>query len=124
LKPALSLAPVEAIALELWTTNAALHFDNFGLASDFSSLKKLTERFIAKANAESSKFDHKRKQERAQREVEVLAKGSITEKIQIYVGRVADVVAENQLMVFITCLLLLTTFLYLIIFGGRTSVIF
>merc|ERR1711998_609401 len=63
--PALSMAPIKGLALELWTTNAGIHFDNFVISdsletafvfADESSIKKLAiEKEIADRASKEAK---------------------------------------------------------------------
>jgi len=51
--PVLSLAPITAIAIEVWTTSAAILFDNFVLSHSSQAVHEFTvATFVKKAKAE------------------------------------------------------------------------
>ncbi len=120
---------MHALAVEVWTTNAGIHFDNFVVTHRSSSgphssaLKDFTEStFTVKSGLEEEKSKKEKKVQRAEEEAIILDKGNISEKVKVYVGRLADFLAENPLALVGTIGAVLVAFFYLIIFGGKEAV--
>ena len=95
LTPAVSMAPIAALAVEVWTINAGMHFDNFIIARSLADAWSFAdETFVVKQKAESVK-EKKEKKEKAKVTREELKKtGKVQDKITAVAFEVQEIVED------------------------------
>lgn len=118
--PVNSLAPIIGLAVEVWTTNAGIHFDNFVVSNSEKSVESFTgSTYRFKAEAEAKKHKDEKRIKREQEFKDKLENGTFSEKVRVVTIFVADYLAQNPMALVASVLAIVLPFLYLILFGGR-----
>jgi hypothetical protein len=118
--PLNSLAPIVALAVEVWTTNAGIHFDNFVVSHSEKEVEKFTgSTFRLKSAAEGKKESNEKKAKRDQDFKEKMENGNLGEKVKVFTVFIADYMTENPMVLLISVALIVIPFFYLLMFGGK-----
>lgn len=120
--PVDSLAPIDSLAVEVWTTNAGIHFDNFVIAHSEEAVKEFTgQTFIPKSAAETTKEKESTKATRDFERQKVFENGSLPEKANAVVTMIVEYLSENPMALAATILSLLLPIFYILFFGGKKT---
>lgn len=120
--PVDSLAPIDSLAVEIWTTNAGIHFDNFVIAHSEEAVKEFTGKtFIPKHAAESVKEKESTKATRESERQKVFDSGTLPEKANAVVSLIVEFFTENPMALAATILALLLPIFYILFFGGKST---
>lgn len=118
--PINSLAPIVGLAVEVWTTNAGIHFDNFVVSNSEKAVENFTgDTYRLKAEAEAKKSKDEKKAKRERDFQDKMENGNFSEKVRVVAIFIADYLAENPAALIASVLAIVLPFLYLILFGGR-----
>jgi calnexin len=117
--PVRSLAPVQAIAIEVWTITAGIIFDNFVIATSITdALKYAHETTALKVDVEKKVQKQQETAEKQRSWKQLLESGSYRDLVVYQVQQLSQLVADNPLATAASVALIVLTFLYLVLFGG------
>lgn len=93
--PLQSLAPMTALAVEVWTINGGIHFDNFVIGS-IAAVQEFTQRtFRPKVIAEKKKLKAEQKTNSANDLRNILASGTLLQKANAVFREIPNILLEN-----------------------------
>lgn len=119
LHPVRSLAPVQAIAVEVWTITAGIIFDNFVIATSITdALKYARETTALKVDVEKKVQKQQETAEKQRSWKQLLESGSYRDLVVYQVQQLSQLVADNPVATAVSVALIVLTFLYLVLFGG------
>ena len=117
--PVRSLAPVQAIAVEVWTITAGIIFDNFVIATSITdALKYARETTALKVDVENKAQKQQETAEKQRSWKQLLESGSYRDLVVYQVQQLSQLVADNPVATAVSVALIVLTFLYLVLFGG------
>jgi calnexin len=118
--PIEKIPPMTALAVEIWTTNAGIHFDNFIITADKEQLHEFTRStWSKKSEAESEiKASEASEARKAERE-RIYATGKPAEKINAFISSMFEYLGENPMTLAISLAAIVVPLIYLFLFGGR-----
>lgn len=95
-KPIQNMAPMTALAIEVWTTNAGLHFDNFAIADSIEKAFELADAtHTKKITIENENESKQNKDKMKKARDEKLAKGNLRDTLEAYLGMFIEWVQDN-----------------------------
>mmetsp|Transcript_20906 Transcript_20906/g.30105 ORF Transcript_20906/g.30105 Transcript_20906/m.30105 type:complete len:528 (+) Transcript_20906:89-1672(+) len=95
LRPA-DMAPMAGIAVEVWTTNSGIHFDNFAIASSLEdAFAYADETFVVKETAEKAADVRAKEEARKRSREEKLAEGGFTNIVSVYAAEAIEFLAQQ-----------------------------
>lgn len=98
--PAGSMAPMAGLAVEVWTTNAGIHFDNFVIAHSLEDVFEYADNtFVPKRAAEDEQREAEEKLERDLRIEEMKSNGDISQKVMAFLAQAYNFSIDNSLAV-------------------------
>mmetsp|Transcript_2830 Transcript_2830/g.6312 ORF Transcript_2830/g.6312 Transcript_2830/m.6312 type:complete len:517 (-) Transcript_2830:315-1865(-) len=108
-----SMAPMSAVAVEVWTMSGGIRFDNVIISQDEAAAVAFAkETFVPKSKAEQAdkkvKTDEEKKQDRERKRSE----GGLNNLIEVYLGDAMDLVMKNTLAVLATALCLMAALIF------------
>lgn len=113
LTPLQSLAPMTALAVEVWTTNGGIHFDNFVVGSVQAVQDFTRETFAKKATAERAQAKKEQQQHKDEEFKRVMESGSLMDKVKFVVQEALDFVQERPMLVLGTVVAMLVPILWM-----------
>jgi calnexin len=114
------LTPMTALAVEVWTTNSGVHFDNFIVTDSKEELQKFTTKtYQVKREAEGKALKDEEKEARQKERERVFASGTSQEKLRAMITYVIEYFGENPLIAAATALAIVVPFFYILFFGGQ-----
>lgn len=117
--PVRSLAPVQAIAVEVWTITAGIIFDNFVIATSITdALKYAQETTALKVDVEKKVQKQQETAEKQRSWKQLLESGSYRDLVVQQVQQLSQLVEDNPAATVASIALIVLTFLYLLLFGG------
>eukprot|EP01033_Poteriospumella_lacustris_P008589 gene8589-6182_t len=117
LTPLQSLSPMTALAVEVWTTNGGVHFDNFVVGSVKAVEEFTRQTFAKKTVAERAQAKSEQQQNRAEEFKRVMETGSLLDKAKLLAREGLQYLQEQPLVMAGTVVAMLLPILY-ILFGG------
>jgi len=103
LTPASHMAPMAGIAIEVMTTNAGIHFDNFVVAQSLEAAFKFADStYVIKAESENKKEKREKKEKKKKEIKETKEKGGFQNQLAAYLAEAEMFVTENPIPVAIT----------------------
>lgn len=118
--PVDNIAPVTALAVEVWTTNSGVHFDNFIVSDSKDALHKFTaETYRLKYEAEEKLAKDEAKEQRKKERETAYATGSTADKLRAMITTLVEYFTENPFAAILTVLGIVVPFFYIIFFGGN-----
>jgi len=122
-QPVQTIAPVQAIAVEVWTITAGIIFDNFLIATSINdALKYARETTALKVNTEKEVQKQQETAAKQQSWKQLLESGSYSDLVVHLVQQLSQLVADNPVATATSVALIVLTFLYLVFFGGNKEV--
>merc|ERR1712000_126170 len=118
--PAKSIAPIGALAVEVWTTNAGINYDNFLITdSKDEAMQLAAETFSAKSTAEqlAEEAEHREARERS-REAK-LQEGGLRNVMEVYVAYIFDYISENTHLALGGAAAIIIAIIFLIVQASR-----
>jgi len=108
------MAPMGALAVEIWTTNGGIRMDNFVIGHDEAAAKAFSQAtFFPKQTAEEQARKDKTKEVILQERQRKKEQGGVKDKLEAYVGDMLDLVSENPLPAIATFIVLLVSLVFL-----------
>lgn len=93
--PALTLAPMAGLVVEVWTISAGIHFDNFLIADSLTAAFDYADATFKLKNEAEVKLDKKEKKESAKKNREDMIKsGTLLEQFEAYFAGVMETVVD------------------------------
>ena len=122
--PAKTLAPMGAVAVEIWTMSGGIRMDNFYVGFDENAAKAFAKGswgLKRKYEKEStrSKSSAERKAERERKRAKGWS-GGASAMVEVYLGDAMDLVYENMMASVATAIVLLVSLIFLCSFGGTS----
>jgi calnexin len=120
--PVTRLAPMTAVAVEVWTVNGGIHLDNFaiGSAKDVKAFAEVT--FENKKAAEKRAGQKEEKSRKsAERQKAIDSSASFTEKAKAYLLLAVDYLQDNPIALFFSVAAALVPILALVFYGSSSS---
>lgn len=110
-----NLAPIAGIAVEVWTTDAGIHFDNFVVTDSLEDAFKFVKyTFDPKHMAETKLKDSLTKIKIEKRREEMLKSGGYKELFEVRLSQFLDWCTENPEKLGLSCLaLFITSLIYI-----------
>jgi calnexin len=120
LTPLQSLAPMTALAVEVWTTNGGIHFDNFviGSVADVQDFTRKT--FAMKAAAEHVQAKAEQQQNKDEQFKSIMRSGSALDKGKVLIRAGLDYLQERPVLIAVSVLAMIIAFLMGMIFNVKT----
>jgi hypothetical protein len=110
------------VAVEVWTTNGGILFDNFLVSHSNSAAGAFTDAtFKLKSAAEGKREKLQEKEEKQKERKSLEEKGGIQDYIAAKVMAATDYLSENSWAVFVAVAAIVIPFLYVLAFGGKTA---
>ncbi|KAJ8612505.1 hypothetical protein CTAYLR_003691 [Chrysophaeum taylorii] len=118
-EPAKNLPPIGAVAVEIWTTNSGILYDNIALGHDPKDASDFAKSFYDKKAAEEE-AKKKKKQERDAKKLEKkLEKGALSAKVQVAVNDALKLANEQPLAALATAIAALLALAALCLGGSK-----
>jgi len=120
--PALSAAPIAAVAIEVLANDGGITFDNIVLGNDLAAAKAYAEAtFSLKATEEkASEAEAKRAATKEKRE-KALEEGGFSGAVEYYLGEAGDFAQQNLIAVGAGVVAIVGLLLYLCLFAGGSD---
>jgi len=116
------MAPIAAVAIEVWTMSKGMQFDNFYVGRDEAGAKAYGEATWAKKAAVEDSNDADAKKEKAQKEREAKrAAGGVMNLAEVYVLDFLDVVMENVAISIIAAVVIIVALVFMCGSGGGSD---
>ena len=113
------MAPITGLAVEVWTTNSGIHFDNFIVATTQDEAFKFAEAtFSPKSKLEKAKEKEAKRKAKEEGDKNTIAEKGWLGYFEVYV---VDFVRENAVAVAVSGFLVVISIVYLAIFTGSKS---
>ena len=114
-----NMAPITGLAVEVWTTNAGIHFDNFMVATTLDDAFKFADAtFSPKSKLEEAKEMEAKRKAKEEADKNKIAENGWLGYFEVYV---LDFVRENTVAVGVSALVLVISILYFAVFSGSKS---
>merc|ERR1712000_69649 len=118
--PAKSIAPIGALAVEVWTTNAGINYDNFLITdSKDEAMQRAADTFSAKSTAEQLAEEAEHKEARERSRAAKLEEGGIRNVLEVYVAYLFDYIAENTHLALGGAAAIIIAIIFLIVQASR-----
>jgi calnexin len=126
LTPALGMAPMAAVVVEVWTITAGIFFDNFVIAHSLDAAFAFADAtFVKKSEAEGKKEKKEKKDKTKKDRAEKLKKGTAKDVAEVTFGEAIDFateyVTENQWAVLATALAIVLALVLLQTRGKKST---
>mmetsp|Transcript_8887 Transcript_8887/g.28205 ORF Transcript_8887/g.28205 Transcript_8887/m.28205 type:complete len:509 (-) Transcript_8887:456-1982(-) len=115
--PAKSLPSIGAVAIEIWTTNGGIVYDNFALGDSPDDAKVFASDFYAKKAAEEEAKKKKKLEKDAKKLEKKLERGDFTAKLQLALNQAVDLAKEQPTAAAVTILGLMAA-IFAFLFGA------
>lgn len=112
-RPAKQLPVVGAVAVEIWTTNGGIVYDNFALGHSADDAKAFAKKFYEKKAVEEANKKKKKEEKEARKLEKKLQKGNLLAKMKVKFSEAADLAQANPIAAAATGL---SVFVALVIF--------
>lgn len=98
LQPATGLAPMAGLAVEIWTTVAGIHFDNFAVTHSLADAFAFADStFTLKQDAEGAEERAQQREESKKAREEKLKSENLKDKLEGYLALITDYLTENPI---------------------------
>ena len=116
------MAPIGGIAVEVWTTNGGIHFDNFILASGLDDAFGFAEEtFRVKEAAEKAQELRELEESRRAAREEKLAEGGFVNTMEVHLADFLDLVASQSPIALVSAIVMLVLSVYFCIPSSPTN---
>jgi len=113
-----SIAPMSAIAVEVWTVSAGILFDNFAVTADSAVALEFARNTTAlKARAEREAIKKEEKEAELQELQYAMESGTFAEKVQAYCEMIAMYLREHPMIIVDAGIVVVVVMLYFLLFG-------
>lgn len=113
-KPLETIAPMTALAIEVWTTNAGLHFDNMLISDSLDKAFAFADAtHTKKINIETEKENKDKKEKMKKARDDKLSKGTMRDTVEAYLGYFMEWVQDNIIAFVVSLVVSVGTLAYL-----------
>jgi len=113
-KPVETMAPMLALAVEVWTTNAGLHFDNIVISNSLEKAFEFADATHTKKLSIETETENKEKKDKMKKNrEEKLSKGNMKDTLEAYLGIFIEWVQDNVIAFVVSVVVSIGTLAYL-----------
>jgi cobalamin biosynthesis protein CobT len=108
------MSPMLALAVEVWTTNAGLHFDNIVISNSLEKAFEFADATHTKKLSIETETENKEKKDKMKKNrEEKLSKGNMKDTLEAYLGIFIEWVQDNVIAFVVSVVVSIGTLAYL-----------
>jgi calnexin len=116
------MAPIAALAVEVWTTNSGIHFDNFLLGDSLSEAFAFAEEtFRVKEAAEKEQDVREAEEQRKRARQDKLQEGGFVNVAQVYLAELLDMVGTQSPIAMVSAIAFILISLFFCLPSGPSA---